>query len=256
MIRTGLLSITFRKLGVDAIVAVATDMKLDSIEWGGDVHVPHGEVDTAMRVRRACAEAGLAISAYGSYYRAGTSESQGLAFASVLDSAVALGADTIRVWPGTKGPADVTAAELRIVANDIRRIAKIAGERGVRVALEFHANTLTDDADSCVALLRAVEATNLVTFWQPPNGMATDAACDGLLKVLPWLANLHVFHWWPDSATRLPLAEGTARWETFLKIVRDEAPERERYASLEFVRGDSIDQARDDAMTLRRWLSP
>jgi hypothetical protein len=124
----------------------------------------------------------------------------------------------------------------------------------VRVALEFHGGTLTDDADSCVALLRAVGAPNVVTYWQPPNGMPTDDACAGLRKVLPWLANLHVFHWWPTSAERHPLDDGAARWRAFLGIVRDEAPPLARFASLEFVRADDVAQLRDDARTLHRWL--
>ena len=253
-IRSGLLSITFRKLDVDAIVALALEAKLASIEWGGDVHVPHGDVEVARRVARACADAGVAISAYGSYYRAGASEAAGLPFARVLDSAVALGAGTIRVWPGTKGSAQTSAAERDGVADDLRRVAALAATRDVRVALEFHAGTLTDDADACAALLRDVAAPNLVTCWQPPNGMPTDDACAGLRRVLPWLANLHVFHWWPTHEQRLPLDAGTDRWRAFLDIVRDEAPPAARFASLEFVRGDDVGQARADARTLHRWL--
>jgi sugar phosphate isomerase/epimerase len=253
-LRSGLLSITFRPLGVDAIVALAREAKLESIEWGGDVHVPHGDLDVARRVAQATADAGLGVSAYGSYYRAGTSEAQGLSFASVLDSAIALGTDTIRVWPGTKGSKEATPAERGAIADDLRRVAGLAAARGVRVALEFHGGTLTDDADSCVALLRQVGAPNLVTFWQPPNSMPTDDCCAGLRKVLPWLANLHVFHWWPTSAERHPLEVGEARWRAFLDIVRAEAPPAPRFASLEFVRGDDVSQARDDARTLHRWL--
>lgn len=253
-LQSGLLSVTFRKLGVDEIVALTREAGLAAIEWGGDLHVSHGDVDVARRVARATADAGLAVSAYGSYYRAAASESQGLTFASVLESAVALGADTIRVWAGVKGSAQTTPSEREAVASDLRRVCGLAAERGVRVALEFHAGTLTDDVDACVALLRAVDAPNLATGWQPPNGMPTEACVDGLRKVLPWLANVHVFHWWPTSADRHPLAEGEARWLTFLDVLRAETPPARRFASLEFVRGDDVEQFRDDAATLRRWL--
>lgn len=253
-LRSGLLSVTFRPLGVDAIIALAVEARLESIEWGGDVHVPHGDVEAARRVARACADAGVVVSAYGSYYRAGASETAGLSFANVLDSAVALGTQTIRVWPGTKGSAGTSPAEREAIVDDLRRIARLAAERGVRVALEFHANTMTDDVDACVSLLRDVDAPNLVTFWQPPNGMPTDAACAGLRKVLPWLANLHVFHWWPTGADRRPLEAGEARWRAFLDIVRAEAPPAARFASLEFVAGDNVENARADARTLHRWL--
>ncbi|MHC4505194.1 MAG: sugar phosphate isomerase/epimerase family protein, partial [Planctomycetota bacterium] len=98
MIRSGLTSITFRKLSPEEIVRLTAEAGLDGIEWGGDVHVPPGEVDTARRVASMTSEAGLAVSSYGSYYRVGHDE-PGL-FAPVLETAIALGAPIIRVWAG------------------------------------------------------------------------------------------------------------------------------------------------------------
>jgi hypothetical protein len=43
----GLVSVTFRKLAPAAIVELAVKAQLRSIEWGGDVHVPHGDVRAA-----------------------------------------------------------------------------------------------------------------------------------------------------------------------------------------------------------------
>ena len=80
MIRGGLVSITFRKLNSREIVDLMTRTNLVGIEWGGDVHVPHGEIALARDVAQMTRDAGLLVAAYGSYYRVGVSEADGLAF--------------------------------------------------------------------------------------------------------------------------------------------------------------------------------
>ena len=110
MIRGGLVSITFRKLNPREIVDLMTRTNLVGIEWGGDVHVPHGEIDVAREVAQMTRDAGLLVAAYGSYYRVGVSEADGLAFERVLESAMALGAPTVRVWAGNRGSADADQA--------------------------------------------------------------------------------------------------------------------------------------------------
>ena len=50
--KTGLVSVTFRELASREIVALVANAGLDGIEWGGDVHVPHGELSTARQVLR------------------------------------------------------------------------------------------------------------------------------------------------------------------------------------------------------------
>jgi hypothetical protein len=71
--------------------------------------------------------AGLEVSSYGYYYKAGISESEGLRFSIVLETAVALNAPTIRVWAGNSGFASVDSAldchsrrRLRATASVIR----------------------------------------------------------------------------------------------------------------------------------------
>ena len=86
------------------------------------MHVPHGDLALAAQVRRLTREAGLAIAAYGSYYRADRSEAEGLSFTTVLDTAEALGATLLRVWPGP------SAATL---SPDRRKLALSSGNRVV-----------------------------------------------------------------------------------------------------------------------------
>ena len=71
-VRTGLVSVTFRQLAVEEVVEVAAQAGLAAIEWGGDVHVPLGDLPAARKARALCEDHGLAVAAYGSYLRAGS----------------------------------------------------------------------------------------------------------------------------------------------------------------------------------------
>ena len=251
-IKPGLLSVTFRQLAVRQVIDLAAEAELAAIEWGGDVHVPHGDLHVAAETRRACDDRGLAVSAYGSYYRAGGVPTNP-AIEAVLDTAVSLGAPVVRVWAGHRGSAEATPADRDAVVADLTRCCELAASRNLTVATEFHGGTLTDDVESCVDLLTAVNRPNLRTLWQPPNGTDPAASRAGLGRVLPWLSNVHVFHWWPDAAHRRPLAKGADRWPAYLAAAA--ADGRERYASLEFVAGDDVGQFRRDAATLVGWLA-
>lgn len=252
MILPGLVSITFRKLSPAEIVVLVRKAGLRGIEWGGDIHAPHGDVGRAREVRELTQEAGLRVAAYGSYYRAGWSETNGLPFKQVLDSAVELGAPTIRVWPGNKGSADVGEAGRWAVIEDLRRIAGLAAQVGVTISTEFHGGTLTDTNDSASQLLVEVDHPNLFTCWQPHVGEATAECVSGLRAVLPKVSNIHVFHWWPTAAERLLLAEGAERWAEFLGELKPLSGER--FAMLEFVQGDAPEVFLKDAATLTDWL--
>ena len=57
----GLVSISFRSLSPEEIIRIAKAAGLSAIEWGGDVHVPFGEIETARRVGEITRAAGLSI---------------------------------------------------------------------------------------------------------------------------------------------------------------------------------------------------
>src|SRR5690554_991382 len=98
-IKPGLVSITFRQKQPQEIIRLCEVSQLQGIEWGGDVHVPQGNLAKARQVRRWCDDAGLQIVAYGSYYRTSYSEAE-MPFAQVLETAKELGAPLIRAWAG------------------------------------------------------------------------------------------------------------------------------------------------------------
>lgn len=246
MIKTGLVSITFRPLSPGEIIALARETGLAGIEWGGDVHVPHGDLARAREVAARTADSGLAVAAYGSYYRAGGRND--FPFAAVLETALALGAPTIRVWAGEKGIASADADEpyRARVGADLAGIAGDAGDAGLTVSCEFHSGTLTDTNESTRRLLAENGAPALRAYWQPPVGAAVDYCLAGLDLVLPRLTNVHVFHW--QDKEKRPLAEGTDRWRRYL--ARLAAGGGDHYALLEFVRDDDPENLRRDARTL------
>jgi len=248
---TGLVSVTFRGLEPRRIVELVRQTGLNAIEWGGDIHVPHGDVTRAREVREMTRDAGLAVAAYGSYFRAGISDAEGLPFERVLETAVELGAPTVRVWAGNKASADASAEDRRRVADDLRRTVTLAAAAGVTVSLEYHANTLTDTIDSARALLDDVPA--LRTLWQPPNHEPVEHCVASLNSVLDRLTNVHVFHWSGPTKDRRPLSEGEPRWRQYFDVLR--AHGGARSALLEFVRDDSPEQFLADAATLKDWVA-
>ena len=246
MIRSGLTSITFRKLSPREIVHIVVEAGLDAIEWGGDVHVPHGDTARAREVGAMSRDAGLATPSYGSYYHVGLREP--VPFEDVLETAAALEAPMIRVWPGRKGSAESDEDYRKMVVEDAQRIAEIAACNGAKIACEYHPNTLTDTAESAARLLEEVGRENFGSYWQP-HGLLVGQMLEAIAAIGDRLANVHVFHW---GEGRLPLAEGEGVWTRCLRKIA-QIP-GDRYALLEFVRDDDPDAFRADAKTLKQWL--
>jgi sugar phosphate isomerase/epimerase len=252
MIKPGLVSITFRQLTPPEIVALVAQAGLTGIEWGGDVHAPHGDISQAKAVRQMTAEAGLQVAAYGSYYRLSHDDSG--PFEAVLETAITLGAPAIRVWAGRQGPDKADAAYRQAVIEDSRRSADLAAAAGITIVYEFHANTLTDSNESTRKLLAAVDHPNLKTYWQPPRYSKLDYNLAGLAAIFPWLYGLHVFTWHTETGERLPLADGADLWAQYLAKIA--TLDRDMFAMIEFVANDAPDQFLLDAEVLKNWLLP
>jgi len=253
MLHSGLVSITFRDLAPRAIVDLVAQAGLDGIEWGGDVHVPPGDESRARDVRQITQEAGLAVSAYGSYYRLRDERDEEHAFESVLATAVALGAPVIRVWAGNQSPDSLVKAERRKIAERARQIATQAAAQNIGIAFEYHSRSLTETTGATLELLEGVDHPNSRLFWQPRNGRLPQENLAGLEAVAPHVSNIHCFHWWPTSKDRHPLAEGEADWQQYLAKIA--ALPGDRFVSIEFVRDGDPAQFLQDAATLKHWLA-
>jgi len=266
MIIPGICSITLKNQTPEQVVNFLTETNLSTVEWWSGDHVPPGDLPRAERIGRITREAGKSIVAYGSYYRVGTSEPSGDSFAPVLDSASALGAPTIRVWAGDRDTKDADAAKVDKIVADSFRIADLAAGHGISITFEFHGSTLTDNNRNAATFAERVKHPNIFFSWQAPHGFDQTHCLEGLNRLLPRLSTVHVYHWtigskkrnlfnsaerilqWPDDFHRHPLVDGMERWEEYMKAIR--ASDQNHPALLEFVRDDSIEQAKRDSATL------
>ncbi len=218
---------TLRGLPVEEVVAVAAGAGLECIEWGGDVHVPAGDVEAARRAREATEAAGLRVASYGSYWRCSGD------FDGVLASARGLGAPRVRIWAGDSGS---SVSEVAAAARSASRL--------IEVAFEFHGGTLTEDIDSALAL---VAESGVPCYWQPPQDLP-DAEALATLRRLPHVPAVHVFSWWPGS-TRLRLRERGDLWRAvFREFTHGDA-------LLEFVPDDDPALVAEEAEACRSFLS-
>ncbi|TNF19743.1 MAG: sugar phosphate isomerase/epimerase [Rhodobacteraceae bacterium] len=253
MIRTGQCSVTFRALEVEAIVDLAARAGIEAIEWGADRHVLPGDLARARQVRDLCAARGIAPASYGAYVRAGVPGAR-QEFTAVLKTAAALGAGNIRVWAGNARRAETGDAAFDTAAADLHDMARQAKGQAITVSVEYHRNSLTEEAEDALALLQAADHENLFSYWQPVPGRGRARWLAELEILAPHLGDLHVFHWIMTEAgqERRPLAEGIDDWHALIGAWTP-APRWPHPPTgfLEFVRDDGIGQFQDDAHHLR-----
>jgi len=251
MLTPGLVSITFRRLVPREIIDLVVRAGQCAIEWGGDVHVPHGDLARAREVKQMTLDAGLQVASYGSYYHLGLQEP--VPFETVLETAVFLGAPVIRVWAGKKGSAEADAEYRARVVRDGQRSADLAAQAGLEVALEFHRGTLTDTYTSARMLLEEIGRPKMTSYWQPPVGASVADCLEGIRALLPWLRHVHVFHWDSTAKVRFPLAADESVWRQYLQAISLSG--RNHFVLLEFVKDDAPEQYLEDAATLNEWLA-
>jgi sugar phosphate isomerase/epimerase len=255
-IRPGLCSVTVRHLGIEEVARLAAEAGLLAIEWGGDVHVPPGDVDATARARAASAAAGVMCASYGSYLLADGDRAPETV-ARVLDTAVDLGAPNLRVW--TPFGIEPGSHRTHEVVDALGAVSTAAADRGLTVGLEFHGGTLTATMASVTALLDAVGAPNLSTYWQPPYWLPARPVDDDVSEVdalSPRLSHVHVYEW-AGGEDRRPLAEGASRWRAVFEALRTGTAPHEptpRVAFLEFVAEDDPVALLRDARTLHDLL--
>jgi len=251
MFFTGMVSVTFRRFDIAGIVDAAMRAGLDGIEWGGDVHVPHGNINAARHAAAMCADAGLRCFSYGSYYRAGKSPDGD----DVIRTALALGAPNIRIWAGTKGSAETSPAERKAIVSDIAKFAAEAKRAGLTVSFEWHGGTLTDDPTSAMRLLDELgNPPNVFLYWQPNQFQSLDYNLQALRLSSQSLLHVHVFNW--EGSKKYPLRNDRGVWRQYLDVIRASSiPGSQHGLFLEFSPDDTVDTFLDDADYLKSLLS-
>ena len=239
----GVVSATFRDKPADELIRLAVENHLEAIEWSENAHVQMNDPEGARALCERTRAAGLHIAAYGSYYRLGEYEDPAETFRKSLVSAAAMGAPVMRVWAGTKASADADEAYRQKLAQEAHMIAQLAQEAGVKVAFEWHKNTLTDTNESAMQLLADAGHANLYCLWQPTVALSPAQRVEGIQLLGDRLVNMHVYSW-PDGK-RGPL--NAAEWKLYLDAAQCGGS---HCALMEFVRDNTEEQFASDAKTL------
>jgi len=174
----------------------------------------------------------------------------------VLDTAKALGAPMIRIWPGWRDRAstDYDDADRAAAAAAIEAMGKLAEANNVSIGLECHPGTLPATTQSAMRLMAARSSPAGFLYWRPRPGMSKQHALEELDEVGDVIAYVHVFQW-DQNSRRLSLEDGVLAWQEWLTAIPDGRYNGWRYALLEFVADDDVANFEQDAVTLRRLLA-
>lgn len=245
--KKGLVSISFRSNNVEEIVRAARAASLEAIEWGGDVHAPHGDACAARYAAEVSKEYGLECVHYGSYYKIGYSDPE--MFYGVLESARILGAPIIRVWAGHGiHPYSLPAEDYERIVKDAERICDLAGD--IIIATECHNDSITEDYTYALKFFRDVGRDNLKTLWQPNQHRGFEYDLHAAKALLPYIVGVHTFNWVGDKPDKYPLLDGKEKWRAYMEILR----EKELNYMLEFMPDDNIESLPYEAEALDRFI--
>ncbi|MBE6570927.1 MAG: sugar phosphate isomerase/epimerase [Ruminococcaceae bacterium] len=246
----GLTSITFRNKTVSEIVELVKKSGLSSIEWGGDIHCPPNDEESARLAFVQTKKAGLAVSSYGSYFRLGVNNTS--EFDAVCATAILLGTDTVRIWAYNKDHDLVTPEEYHNCISEAKTISEIAKKHGITVCFEYHRGTLTRSAVFSKKLIRDIDRENIRLYWQPNPEISHKENCIELETVLPYVVNIHCFDWtWDGKNVRHPLSHGTDEWKNYLLLAQKGNVQN---VLIEFVKDDTDAQLYEDAAALCKML--
>ncbi|GGJ55764.1 sugar phosphate isomerase/epimerase family protein [Virgibacillus salexigens] len=247
MLKTGLCSVTFRKLSPEEIIHIVETSGLEAIEWGTDVHLTLQKSTAYIQsIKEKCRKAGIETPSLGTYYR--LNESPLAYFKSCIQIADQIGAHQLRIWGGNKSPKDITHSDWKKYVQETQMLCDVAGENNKSVHVELHEKTLTESETAAIQLINEVNKPNLYCYWQPLWIRSQSANISALKQLSDHISNIHVFQW--DEHQRYPLEQGCSTWLTyFQKLEPSNTP---TYAYLEFVKRDDVNQFYKDAEILKK----
>ncbi len=257
--KTGLVSVSFRKKSIKELIKATKESGLEYIEWGGDVHVPMGKTKLARRVNRLMHGSGVKSASYGSYFGLiyHCDEHFPMPFKKVLKTAKKLGAKTVRVWLGwpfcgCKKGCNVFLCQKYYKKNVAitKALCNEAKKYGLTLSIECHWKTLSDDYHDTLNFLTDVGCDNLRLNWQPNHARGFEYNLEALKALRPHVTNVHVFNWDENGEkASLGTERGLYEWHEYLKVLNDENAS-ERICFLEFMPDGEITSLPTEAKIL------
>ncbi|MBR3955275.1 MAG: TIM barrel protein [Clostridia bacterium] len=184
----GFTSTSFRQIRkLDKIVDIASQAKVDCIEWGGDIHVK--DIESARQAKMLCEEAGIKICSYGSYYRVGSKKTND--WKSICEIAKTMGASAVRVWLG-KNDSELTDADMyNSLVEDAKNICEVAVKYNLTVCPECHDNTYNNNTDAFLKICKDIDRDNFKTYFQS-RYRRKEYDLDRIERTTPYLESVHI----------------------------------------------------------------
>ena len=247
MFYPGLVSISFRALTPDEVIALCRKTGLTAVEWGTDSHVK--TPDAAAAAYRAGSDAGVLPCSCGSYYKLGVSPTEDLRTA--LDIARELHTDTLRIWGGNRGSKELSESDFQMMVKESYAAAELADTYGITLCLECHPHTVTDRYESELRFLNAVAHPRLKTYWQPNQFESLAYNLEAAEALAGDTRMIHVFAW--SETERFPLEQHADVWTRYLSVFAETG---KKYGTLlEFMPDDRPESLTNETETLKKLLS-
>ena len=245
MRQKGLVSISFRGLTPETIIRKTYDAGLDCIEWGSDVHAPCNDLKRIREIVQSQGYYGITCSSYGTYFRIGTDPADGIK--PYILAARALGTDILRIWLGSADWKQYTGDEQKYLLAQCMQLAEIAKKEEVRLCLECHPNTCTQEREDALLIMREIASPFFRMYWQPNQFRTVESNLRYAEEILEYTEVIHVFNW--KGHDRYPLLAGADIWRRYLAAASQTAP-----LLLEFMPDDRWESLAQEAESLRKIL--
>lgn len=246
MLTPGLVSVSFRPLSPQEILARMQESGLSHVEWGSDVHAPCNQPEALERIAAMQAQAGITCCSYGTYYRLGVNAPAEII--PYLHAAKTLGANILRVWCCDKSYSQYSPEQTQALFASAREVACIAQAHGAVICLECHNNTFTEELPGALAIMQAVDSPHFRMYWQPNQFKPHAVNVAYAQAIAPYTTHLHVFHW--EGTEKFPLAQGLNKWRDFLP-----AFEGDHMLLLEFMPDSRPESLPEEARALRELIN-
>jgi sugar phosphate isomerase/epimerase len=159
----------------------------------------------------------------------------------LLDVAATLGANTVKLFVGSKASYDLTEMEEANTVASLETLAEAAEDRDLLLAGETHANTLFDSVETVKMSLQEIDRDDLEVCFQPFDSKNTEQAIADYTALADHVIHVHLQGRKDDQMSLLE--EADIDYERFLETL--EINGFAGYLSIEFVKDCVVDHPED-----------